>query len=293
MKLSQGSGRARRRIRRVRSLAILATWAAITATSAPAATTRGSFDRPPFYHGKLPASARPVAHVTVSFRDEPASLDPTPAKSAALAGVLDSLRAELGRLGLTRPLAGGDAPSSEDLSIRFGVERGGFNEDGSPRAPDEIATKEPRRMNFEVEGPGRAWKEFATKAAGDDVRAILVVQLGFSEQWVRQTSWKGTKSIEIGSGRASPVPWLTSLDDPVQVLQLTGAIVTPSGKVHRVGAEGLLARRTGMVASSLGAQEVLTEEDLAALQATGPGGVPVWRAALKELVSRLLAASGS
>jgi hypothetical protein len=137
-------------------------------------------------------------------------------------------------------------------------------------------------MNFEVEGPGKAWKEHVTRAAGDSLGAVLVIQLGFSDQWVRQTSWKGSKSIEIGTGRAVPVTWLTSLDDPVQVLQLTGALITPAGKVMRVGAEGLMARRTGMAASMAGGQEVLTEKDLATLEPS------TWRDALRDLVTGLM-----
>jgi hypothetical protein len=44
-----------------------------------------------------------------------------------------------------------------------------------------------------------------------------------------------------------------------------------------------------MTASVLGAQEVLTEEDLRALTEPAAGGTdPVWRTALRELVTRLL-----
>jgi hypothetical protein len=88
-----------------------------------------------------------------------------------------------------------------------------------------------------------------------------------------------------------PLTWLTSLDDPVQVLQLTAALVAPDGRVIRVGAEGLLARRTGMTASMVGAQEILTEDDLRSLiEPASDGSGPVWRSALRELVSRLLEA---
>lgn len=281
------------RIAHARSLAVaILTLATVAASPVAAATTRGSFDRPPFYHGKLPAMTSPVAHVAVAYREDPASLDPTPSNSPALAGLLDSLRAELDRLGLTRALAGGDWPMRDAPSLRFGAQRGGMQPDGTPRSPDEIDTSEPRRMTFEVEGPGRAWRDRVAKAAGDSIGAVLFIQLGFSDQWVRQTSWKGSKSIEIGTNRAMPVQWLTSLDDPVQVLQLTGAILTPAGKILRVGAEGLLARRTGMVASVAGAQEVLTEQELAALEAPEAGGTPVWRAALEDLVKGLLSPSG-
>lgn len=278
------------RIRPRSRLVALALVFAPLATPSPATamTTRGTFDRPPFYHGKLEAPAGAAAHVAVSFRDEPGSLDPTPSNSPALAALLDSLRVELDRIGLTRPLAGGDWPMKDGPTIRLGCRRGGTGKDGRPLASDEVDPSEPRRMTFEVEGPGRAWIERVKQGAGDSIGVVVAIQLGFSEQWVRQTSWKGSKSIEIGTGRALPVAWLTSLDSPVQVLQLSGAALTPSGKVLRVGAEGLLARRTGMAASTLGAQEVLTEQDLAPLGGEDGDAVAAWREALRTLVAGLL-----
>jgi hypothetical protein len=255
-----------------------------------AATQRGSFDRPPYYDGKLKQAARPAGHATVSFRHVDGSLDPTPDKSPGLAAVLDSLRDEIARLGLTGALViDPRLPGGPD--VYFGARRGGVGPDGIPRGPEDLDTTEPRKMAFEVEGPSRAWKAAAQQAAGRDVRAIVTVQLGFGDHWIRQQDWKGNKAIGLGTGRSMPVAWLTSLDDPVQVLQLTGALVTPEGKVLRVGAEGLIARRTGMAASVAGAQEVLREEELQALTAPGDGGEPVWRTALRALVSGLLGES--
>lgn len=250
-----------------------------------AASTRGDFDRPPFYNGKAPGSIRGAAHVAVTYREEVGSLDPTPGKSPALAGLLDSLQVELVRLGLTRPLAGADQPATDGPQIRFGIRREG---EGPPPGPGDPPIEESRRMTFAIDGPGRKWKDRVRTAAGDSVGAVVVIQLGFSEQWVRQTSWKGSKSIELGARRAMPVTWLTSLDDPVQVLQLTGALIGPDGRVLRVGCEGLLARRTGMTASSFGAQETLRETELESLLAPADGSTPVWRDALRDLVSGLL-----
>jgi len=280
----------RTRIPVLPAVALVITALALAAPVPPlqAASVRGAFDRAPFYDGRSPAAARPASHVPVEFRHDPASLDPTPDRSPALAALLDSLRAELDRIGLTRAL--GDrrrVPGGPD--VRFGVRRGGTGSDGIPLAPTEADTREPRKMAFEVEGPARPWRDHLRTAAGDSVRAVVTIQLGFDEYWVRQKDWKGGKQIELGTGRAMPVAWLTSLDDPVQVLQLTGALVTPDGKVTRVGAEGLIARRTGMAASALGAQEVLTEDDLAALSAPGPDGAPAWRSALRSLVEGLFA----
>ena len=271
-------------MRTVGSLVLLCLCAGL----AQAASTRGNFDRPPYYDGKWKGEARPAAHVTVSFRAEPGSLDPTPDRSPALAAVLDSLRAEMVRLGLTAALAG-EPMRDRGPDVSFGCRRGGMGSDGTPRAHTEIDPTEPRRMAFEVEDASKAWREQVRAAAGTDVRAIVSVQLGFGEYWVRQKDWKGNKVIDLGSTHSMPLTWLTSLDDPVQVLQLTAALLSPDGRIVRVGAEALIARRTGMAASVAGAQEVLREEELRALTEPAPGGSgPVWRSALRELVMRLL-----
>ena len=201
---------------------------------------------------------------------------------------MDSLTAELSRLGLTRALAS-DPVQQRPPDVAFGCRRGGTGADGMPRAPSEIDPTEPRRMAFEVEDASKQWRELVKIAAGDSIRAVISVQLGFGEFWVRQKDWKGNKVVDLGSTRSMPLTWLTSLDDPVQVLQLTGVLVAPDGRVLRVGAEGLLARRTGMAASMAGAQEVLTEEELKRLtEPAASGSGPVWRTALRDLVTRLL-----
>src|SRR5262245_42115216 len=102
---------------------------ALLPIAAFAATQRGSLDRPPYYDGKLKQSVRPAAHTTVSFRLVAGSLDPTPARSPGLATVLDSLRVEIGRLGLTAALAL-DTPIEGGPDVYFGARRGGVGPDG-------------------------------------------------------------------------------------------------------------------------------------------------------------------
>ena len=256
--------------------------------SSQAATQQGSFDRAPFYHGKPKSSVTPVGVVEAWYRTEPGSLELTPDRSPALAAVLDSVRAELERIPVLTRLAV-DFRQQGRPDVRFGCRRGGTSADGTPRSPTEVDPSEPRRMAFEVEGASRVWRERTQAAAGDSIRSVLSVQLGFGDVWVRQKDWKGNKRIELGSGRSADVAWLTSLDDPVEVLFLTASLSTPDGKVVRVGAEGLIARRTGMLASALGAQEVLTERDIAALGAPAADGMPAWKSALHTLVSRMTA----
>ena len=256
------------------------------AAAAHAATSRGDFDRAPYYDGKVPENLERVVHVAVAFRAEPAALDPSPSRSPALASLVDSLHAELGRLGRTR-LVEPAFDGARGPDVHFGCRRGGVGQDGIPLGPSEIDGREPRRMAFEIEAGTKAWRERLGTAA-EEAHAVLVVQLGFGDYWVRQKDWKGGKQVDLGTGRAFPITWLTSLDDPVQVLQLTAALVSVQGKVLRLGAEAILARRTGMMASMAGAQEVLTEEDLAALWSSPPDAPPPWRAALHSLVSQML-----
>jgi hypothetical protein len=270
-------------------LVLLAAIAA--APAAGAATNRGNFDQPPYYDGKVPTASSRAGHVVVEYRNEFASLDPTPDKSPALAALLDSLRAEIDRVGMSTALAV-DPRLEGRPDVRFGVRRGGTGPDGIPRGATEIDPTEPRRMEFEVEGPAKKWREAVRTAAGDSVAVVVSIQLGFDELWVRQKDWKGNKTIAIGTDRAVPVPWLTSLDDPVQVLQVTGVVMNRDGKILRVGAEGLTARRTSMSSSVAGLQEVLTEDDLrAVLVAPDAGQEPVWRVALRQLVAGLLGTS--
>jgi hypothetical protein len=258
------------------------------ASTAHAGAQRGEFDRPPYYEGKLRSDLRPAAHVELRFRDDAGSLDPAPERSPVLAALLDSLRAELPRLGLTVALSA-DLGSQRPPDVAFGCRRGGLGPDGVSRSADEIDSNEPRRMAFEVQDPNKKWKEAARAALGDSLRSIVCIQLGFGQYWVRQRDWKDNKVIDLGNGRTYPITWVTALDAPVQVLQLTASVVSPDGKVVRLGAEGLLARRTGMAASMAGGQEVLTEEDLRTLTAPSEdGNGPVWRSALAGLIARLL-----
>ena len=87
------------------------------------------------------------------------------------------------------------------------------------------------------------------------------------------------------------LPWLTSLETPVSVLQLTGALIDRSGQAVRIGAEGLLAVRTPLSASGFGAQRILSAEDVnraRSIRHADRAGQPlVWRSAVCNLVMQL------
>ncbi|HSL69113.1 MAG TPA: hypothetical protein VK864_02670, partial [Longimicrobiales bacterium] len=100
-----------------------------------------------------------------------------------------------------------------------------------------------------------------------------------------------SKEIELGTGYTMALPWLTSLDDPVTVLQLTGALIGRDGRALRIGAEGLIAHRTSFLLSALGAQRIISDEDVERVRSARredlPGQPLVWQVALRRLVAGL------
>jgi hypothetical protein len=149
-----------------------------------------------------------------------------------------------------------------------------------------------RRMRLAVGRPSSDWiawlgPELDLAGAG----RTLLVTLEIAQYYPRQTNLRGDKVVDLGTSHAVSLPWLTSLEQPVQVLQLTGALVGRDGKASRIGAEGLLAKRTGIVLSGFGAQALISDEDVQTLRETRRtdlAGQPlVWQAALRELVAGL------
>jgi hypothetical protein len=68
--------------------------------------------------------------------------------------------------------------------------------------------------------------------------------------------------------------------------------VAPDGRALRIGAEGILARRTPFAASVLGAQALVSDEDVerarTARREDLPGRPLVWQVALRTLVAELM-----
>ncbi len=142
-------------------------------------------------------------------------------------------------------------------------------------------------------GVGDRFLEHPPYYAGGSAGAthLLLVTLEGGQYWPRQTGWRGSKSVELGSGYVLPLPWLTPVETPVSVLQLTGVLVGRDGRGVRIGAEGIAAQRTPLLASAVGAQRLITDEDVDRARSVRREDLPdqplAWRAALSRLVSDL------
>ena len=147
-------------------------------------------------------------------------------------------------------------------------------------------------MHLAVGRPSPEWIGWVAGVMGaSGVEQALVLTLEVGQYWIRQRGLRGVKEVELGTDHVVRFPWLTSLEGPVSVLQLTGALVGPDGRASRIGAEGLLARRTSMGVSMLGGQSLVTDAEIRQLRMARrddlPGSPLVWQSGMRALVSQL------
>jgi len=258
-------------------------------------------EHPPYYAGAtVMADSKPIGHLPIAYQRgatqapifEPAGSSGSPASS-----LLREMNAYLDSLGVTTGLlsAGASIPSGTPPDVMFGCETDPAGDCLTPGAVTEGAFQrsgDDPTMRLAVGRPSTEWTT-GIRAALDRAGAgrALVLTLEVAPYRITRTGWRNSKSVALGTGHSVKLPWLTSIDEPVQVLQLTGALVDANGRAVRIGAEGLFARRTGIVASGAGLQALVTDEDVAKLRASRRedlAGQPlVWQVALRHLVAQL------
>ena len=252
-------------------------------------------DEPPYSAGRgVPGQQATVAHLPLLYQagsSQEAMFDPASSSGTPVALLLAEMNAYLDSLGASVRVAGTAASlPGTPPDVHFGCEQRFPGEcDGDSR---DVAVQGKPWMKLAVGRPSPEWVpglEAALAASSAD--AALVVTLEIGQYWTHQKNLLGSKEVRLGTGYEASLPWLTSLEQPVQVLQLTGALVDRNGRALRIGAEGMLAKRTNIVLSGFGAQELVQEEDVQRLRGTRrddlPGRPLVWQAALQNLVAQL------
>ena len=294
-----------RRLGRVLALAapaLLATACATTGATLGSGVGDRRLEHPPYYAGATvaPEAARP-AHLPVAYQrgaEQAPIFEPEGGADSPMAALLAEMNAYLDSLGATTRLAG--TPAGTPPDVRFGCETDAAGDcvegdDDTAGVPQPDAD---RAMRLAVGRPSSSWVAAlapALERAGTGRVLLLTLELG--QYRVTSTGWRNDKSIELGTGHSAKLPWLTSLDAPVQVLQLTGALVGADGRAVRIGAEGLLARRTGLVESGFGLQRLIGDEDVERLRTLRrddlPGRPLVWQEAMRTLVGQLAGTGGN
>ncbi|MGI8844318.1 MAG: hypothetical protein ACR2HZ_11500, partial [Gemmatimonadaceae bacterium] len=121
-------------------------------------------------------------------------------------------------------------------------------------------------MVLSVDPPERAFSSWLGSAFLGAGVGHAIVTLETAPFWPRQTGLRGNKVVDLGSGYAQELPWLTSLDQPVWVAQLTGVLTDSTGHPVRIGAEGVPAKRTRFLISAAGGEELIRDDEIAQLR---------------------------
>ncbi len=251
-------------------------------------------EHPPYYAGEsAPAGANAIALLPVHYQQgasQPPFLDPGAGKGSETARLLADMNAWLDSLKLT-----GTSPSSATIGgtapdVHFGCEQNAT--DDCEERDEAVLGRRGTTMRLAVGRPSQEWIDGLAPALGAaGASHALLITLEVGQYWTRQTGLRGSKSVELGTGNTMSLPWLTSLETPVSVLQLTGVLVDREGKAVRIGAEGILARRTSLVGSAAGLQRILRDEDVEqarTMRREDLAGNPLaWQVALHHLVTQL------
>jgi hypothetical protein len=247
----------------------------------------------PFYAGSGAApDTAAVGHLPVAYQrgaTQEAMFDPAAGAGTPVAALLAEMTAFLDSSGVTVPLRG---PRGRPPDVRFSC-------DTDPADPSGECTTGPGAlgrgdvvMRLAVGRPSPEWVAWAARGmASAGVGSALVITLEVGQYRIQQRGLRGDKEVELGTGYTARLPWLTSLETPVAVLQLTGARIGRDGRAVRIGAEGSLARRTSLPLSALGAQALIGDDEVEQLRTARRHDLPdrplVWQAALRQLVAEL------
>lgn len=278
----------------------------LTACSSTGATFRSGVgdafpEHPPYYAGvprqAVGADASRIGHLPIVFQrgaSQGAMFDPSSGPGTPTAALLAEMRAYLDTLvgaasvRLAAPTGGGSPPD-----VRFGcLTDGGMPDDDCTVDDNSALGRGRQQMKLAVGRPSPEWtaRMRETMATATVSRAV-VITLEVGQMLLRQRGLAGSKELELGTGHTARFPWLTSLETPVAVLQLTGAPVDQEGKAIRIGAEAFQAKRTPFLLSSAGAQALLLDEDVTEARTRRredlPGQPLAWKVALRHLVEHL------
>ncbi len=265
--------------------------AAALLAAAPAAgvttTNTRTVKSPPYYHGQKPPDGAPAGHLPVIVAPGPPGTPEGWLPRGALEELAAAVERRLVELAPTTPVA--DLPASPAAGapdVYLGCEL------ETPAADECLAGS--RSMTLAITSGTKRWRAAAAEAARQaGVERLLLLTVELAEHRVQQRGLRGVKEIRLGSGLVQKLPWLSSLDQPVQVLQLTGAVVDAEGKVLRAGAEGLYATRTELALSAIGGQRLMAAADVDRVRIELrredlPERPLVWETALDALLAELL-----
>ena len=273
------------------ALAVLTAACASAGASYKSGVAPTSFDKPPFYAGADVPNVAGVAHLPIRYQrgaEQGAQFEPKGATGSPAAALVAEMNAYLDSIGASVKITPVSAEVGSAPDVHFGclpaMIGGDCLGDGEETGNHELELSVGRPSKDWI-----GWLGTALDSTSHDKALLITLELG--QYWPRQKGLSLGKEVRLGSDYTVGVPWLTSLEHPVAVVQLTGALVGRDGRAIRIGAEGMLAKRSHILVSALGAQSLVSDEDIDRLRTLRrddlPGQPLVWQIALKNLVSQL------
>lgn len=293
------------------ALAVAASACATTGATFRSGVGDTELEHPPYYAGaprtEVARTAPSVAHLPIAFQRgaaQAAIFDPQGGAETPIGRLLAEMNAYLDSLstanGASVPLATAQRAAlvqrltgTTPPDVQFGCPTEGDLPGGDcVERGDSALGRAGQRMRLAVGRPSPEWAAAVREGARDaGASHTLVISLEVGQYLPRQVGWRGDKVVELGTDHVARLPWLTSLETPVLVLQLTGALVDSTGRAVRIGAEGITGVRSRLLVSALGAQELLRDEHVEEARTRRrddlPGQPLAWRVALRQLVTQL------
>jgi hypothetical protein len=207
--------------------------------------------------------------------------------AAALAPLAAAMDERLAAMDCCTP---GAAPQSDEGApwVFVGSAGGGSAPPEAEQFIEEYEKFPP--MVLHVEYPAAAWR--AALAAQPAAAAYLWIRLALVDYPGADEGLFG-KKVVLGERHEVKRPFLRAELQPIQVLQVTGVLLAPDGRVLAAGAEGIHAVDTPFKAQMFGLQREINPGEVEAVlhelrREDLPGRPLKWEAALDNLVYRLL-----
>ena len=283
--------------------AVLLTGCATTGATLGSGVGDRMREHPPYSAGAAAPAGAPagirIGRVPMMYQRgaaQPEIFDPRGDAGSPMRALLDEMNAFLDSLGSVVRIRNAMASNTSVMvppDVRFGcATESGMPDDDCRARGDSALGRKGQTMSLSVGRPSREWTAWSGDAMrADSVARLLVITLEIGHYLPRQRGWTGSKEVELGTAHTVGLPWLTSLETPVSVLQFTGAVMDSTGRAQRIGAEGIYARRTRLLVSAIGAQELIGDEDIQRVREERrtdlPGQPLAWQVALIQLLEGL------
>lgn len=147
-------------------------------------------------------------------------------------------------------------------------------------------------MALYLEQPSKQWRNSLRQSMADNGSDYaLLLWVGLTE-YPKSNKGVFKKKVVLGTDYEREIRFLSAVDKPVEVLQLTGILLDGDGEVVRAGAEGFLHEDSPFWLQVLDAESTISDNSVSDLF-TGqlredlPGNPPAWKVAVINLLEQL------